>query len=301
MDMYQKREMRKNKKMNEKKKDLEKVSLGIAIMFGIYWIYSIFIQKNLNIQPIFKTIIGLVTLYIIGLFLFINITKKIPNTNIKKSKVNGKSITLCFLLQFTAFMIMSVLVNIFANISGQELSTDLNTLTPYMIFMLTVFNPIVEEFVFRKVFADKLLKYGELFYMMVSSFCFAIVHGVSLGIPQIIYTFILGMIWSYLFVKTGNIKLPILLHSLSNIFGSIIIQTLQGISMEITGMYSIFMMMLAIIGLICFIKNKKRVELDNKNKLLDKTIIKEMFTNKGIIFYTLLTISMMIIKNIAKH
>lgn len=287
--------------MNEKKKDLEKVSLGIAIMFGIYWIYSIFIQKNLNIQPIFKTIIGLVTLYVIGLFLFINITKKIPNTNIKKSKVNGKSITLCFLLQFTALMIMSVLVNIFANISGQELSTDLNTLTPYMIFMLTVFNPIVEEFVFRKVFADKLLKYGELFYMMVSSFCFAIVHGVPLGIPQIIYTFILGMIWSYLFVKTGDIKLPILLHSLSNIFGSIIIQTLQGISMEITGMYSIFMMMLAIIGLICFIKNKKRVELDNKNKLLDKTIIKEMFTNKGIIFYTLLTISMMIIKNIAKQ
>lgn len=284
--------------MNEKKKNLEKVSLGIAIMFGIYWIYSLFIQKILNIQPIFKTIIGLVTLYVIGLFLFINITKKIPNTNIKKSKVNGKSITLCFLLQFTALMIMNVLVNIFANISGQELSTDLNTLTPYMIFMLIVFNPIVEEFVFRKVFADKLLKYGELFYMLVSSFCFAIVHGVSLGIPQIIYTFMLGMIWSYLFAKTGNIKLPILLHSLSNIFGSIIIQTLQGISMEITGMYSMFMMLLAIIGLICFIKNKKRVELDNTNKLLDKTIIKEMFTNKGIIFYTLLTISMMIIKNI---
>ncbi len=284
--------------MNEKKKDLEKVSLGIAVMFGIYWIYSIFIQKNLSIQPIFKTIIGLVTLYVIGLFLFINITKKIPNTNIKKSKVNGKSIILCFLLQFTALMIMSVLANIFANISGQELSTDLNTLTPYMIFMLTVFNPIVEEFVFRKLFADKLLKYGELFYMLVSSFCFAIVHGVSLGIPQIIYTFILGMIWSYLFVKTGSIKLPIILHSLSNIFGSIIIQTLQGISMEITGMYSMFMMLLAIIGLICFIKNKKMVELDNKNKLLDKTIIKEMFTNKGIIFYTLLTISMTIIKSI---
>lgn len=46
--------------MNEKKKDLEKVSFGIAIMFGIYWIYSIFIQKNLNIQPVFKTIIGFI-------------------------------------------------------------------------------------------------------------------------------------------------------------------------------------------------------------------------------------------------
>ncbi len=285
-------------KINEKKKDLEKVSLGIAIMFGIYWIYSVFIQKNLNIQPIFKSIIGLVTLYVIGLFLFINITNKIPNTNIKKSKINGKSITICFLLQFTALMIASVIANIFANISGQELSTDLNTLTPHMIFILTVFNPIIEEFVFRKKFADKLLKYGELYYMLVSSFCFAIVHGVSLGIPQIIYAFILGMLWSYLFVKTGNIKLPIILHSLYNIFGSIIIQTLQGISMEITGMYSTVMMLLAIIGLICFIKSKKSIELDNKNKLLDKTIIKEMFTNKGIIFYTLLTVSMMIIKSI---
>lgn len=203
-----------------------------------------------------------------------------------------------FLLQFTALMIMSILVNIFANISGQELSVDLNTLTPYMMFLLIVFNPIVEEFVFRKLFADKLLKYGELFYMLVSSFCFAIVHGVSLGMPQIIYTFILGMIWSYLFVKTGDIKLPIILHSLSNIFGSIIIQTLQGISMEITGAYSMFMMLLAIIGLIFFIKNKKMVELDNKNKLLDKKIIKEMFMNKGIVFYILLTISMMIIKSI---
>lgn len=40
--------------MNEKKKSLEKVSLGIAVMFGIYWIYLIFIQNSLDIQPIFK-------------------------------------------------------------------------------------------------------------------------------------------------------------------------------------------------------------------------------------------------------
>ncbi len=284
--------------MNKKKKDLEKVSFGIAIMFGIYWIYSVFIQKNLNIQPIFKTIIGLVTLYVIGLFLFINITKKIPNTNIKKGKVDGKSITLCFLLQFTAIMIMSILVNIFTKISGQELSTDLNTLTPYMIFMLTVFNPIVEEFVFRKLFADKLLKHGELFYIVVSSFCFAIVHGVALGVPQVIYTFILGIIWSYLFVKTGSLTIPIILHSLSNIFGSIIIQILQGISLEVVGIYSMFMMALAITGLTCFLSNKEKIKLDDKNKLFDKSIIKEMFTNKGIIFYSILTITMMIIKNI---
>lgn len=284
--------------MNEKKKSLEKVSLGIAVMFGIYWIYSIFIQNSLNIQPIFKTIIGLVSLYGMGLLLFIKIISKISNTKFEKNKVNGKTIVLCFLLQFTAIIIMSIITNIVTNISGQELSVDLNALTPYMLFMLLIFNPIIEEFVFRKLFADKLLKYGELFYMLVSSFCFAIVHGVSLGIPQIIYTFILGMIWSYLVVKTGSIKLSIILHSLSNLFGSIIIQTLQGISMEVLGMYSMFMMLLGIIGLICFIKNKKNIVLDNQNKLFDKNILKDIFTNKGIIVYIILTITMIILKNV---
>lgn len=284
--------------MIDKKKDLYKVSLGIGIMFGIYWIYSVFIQNNLNIQSMFKTIIGLISLYGVGLFAFMKILSKIPNFKIEKGKVNGKTITLCFLLQFTAIIIMSLITNIISSISGQEISAELNTLTPYMIFMLLIFNPIIEEYVFRKLFADKLLKHGELFYMLVSSFCFAIVHGVSLGIPQIVYTFILGMIWSYLVVKTGSIKLSIILHSLSNLFGSIIIQLLQGISMEILGMYSMFMMLLGIIGFICFLKNKKKVELDNKNKLFDKTIIKEMFTNKGILVYSVITMTMIVLKNV---
>lgn len=282
----------------EKKKILEKIGFGIGSMFGIYWIYSVFIQNQLNIQPMFKTIIGLISLYVIGLFIFMKIIGKIPSAKIKQGKVNGKTIILCFLLQFTALITMSLITNLFANISGKEITTELNTLTLYMIFMLLVFNPIIEEFVFRKLFADKLLKYGELFYMLVSSFCFSIVHGVSLGVPQIIYTFILGMIWSYLVVKTGNIKLSVILHALSNLFGSIIIQILQGVSLEIAGMYAMFMMVLAIIGLILFIKNKKKINIDNNNKFFNKTIFKEMFTNKGIIFYILLTIVMIVFKNL---
>ena len=45
-------------------------------------------------------------------------------------------------------------------------------------------------------------------------------------------------------------------------------------------------------------KNKKKVELDNKNKLFDKTIIKEMFTNKGILVYSLITMTMIVLKNV---
>lgn len=108
----------------KKEKVLEKIGLGIAFMFGIYWIYSVFIQEKLNIQPMFKTIIGLISLYGIGLFIFMKIIKKLPNTKIKQGKVSGKSIILCFLLQFTALIIMSLITNLFANISGKEITTE---------------------------------------------------------------------------------------------------------------------------------------------------------------------------------
>jgi len=283
--------------MMEKQKDLEKVGIGIAVMFAIYWIYAIFLQDHLDMQPMVKKGIGLISLYGIGFYLFMTIIRKIPDTKLKKGKVSGKTVLLCFLLQFTALMIMSLLTNVLSAISKKAIATDLNTLTPYMVFLLVIFNPIAEEFVFRKVFANKLLQYGELFYMLVSSFCFAIVHGVSQGMPQIIYTFILGLIWSYLVVKTGSIKLSIVLHALSNLFGSIVIQLLQTTTTTtIVGMYSLFMMVLAVGGFVCFIINKKKLKIDDKNKLWNAAIVKTMFTNKGILFYTAVTVCMMVLK-----
>lgn len=282
--------------MNDKVKDLEKVSFGIATMFGLYWTYSCFIKQHLPIADGFKTILGLVILYILGLGLFIYITHKIPVQKYKKRKISFPSILLCFLLQFTSILVLTVIGNVSTALSGHNTSTTLDTTSPYMLFMLLIFNPIMEEFVFRKLFADKLLKYGERFYILVSSFCFAIVHGVSLGIPQIVYTFILGMIWSYLMVKTGDITLVIIMHALSNLFGSIILQTLLGVSTIAAGLYSMLLLLLGIIGLILFFINKKKIVLDGDTGIVRKTIIKDMLTNKGIIFYITLTVIVMLLK-----
>ena len=282
--------------MNNKSKDLEKVSFGIAIMFGMYWIYACFIKQYLPINNEWKTIIGLVMLYVLGLGLFVRITHKIPIFLYEKKKISFQSILLCFLLQFTAIWILTVFVNISAVLSGNNTSIEMDTTSLYMLFMLLIFNPIIEEIVFRKLFADKLLRYGERFYILVSSFCFAIVHGVSLGIPQIVYTFILGMIWAYLMVKTGDIKLTIIMHALSNLFGSIIIQTLLGVSMMAAGVYSMLLILLGIIGLVLFLMHKKKIVLDGDSGLIRKTIIKEIVTNKGILFYAVLTIIVMILK-----
>lgn len=282
--------------MNNKTKDLEKVSFGIGMMFGIYWIYSCFIKQHLSISNGLKTVIGLLVLYGVGLGLFAWITNKIPSQKLSKKKISCKTILLCLLLQFSAIWVLTILVNVSEILGIGNFSTDINATSPYMLFMLLIFNPIIEEFVFRKMFADKLIKYGERFYILVSSFCFAIVHGVSLGIPQIVYTFILGILWSYLMVKTGDLKLVIIMHALSNLFGSVVIQVFLAKSMVLAGMYSMLLIMLGIIGFILFMINKKQIILDGSKGLFKKATLKDVFSNKGIIFYLALTVIVMILK-----
>lgn len=284
--------------MDSKKKSIEKIGFGIAIMFLISWIWAIFIRNKLNLTSIQNTIIGIIVLYVIGLCLFKLIIKNIPNYKIEKGKISLKELVLCFLLQFSSILVMSVLTVILSKITGNEIGGEIDALTPLMLFQLLIFNPIIEEYVFRKLFADKLLKHGELLFMLTSSFCFSIVHGVSLGIPQILYTFILGMIWSYVYIKSGNLLVPIILHSLSNLFGSVIIQSLQSVSQIAVSIYSMCIMLMGIVGIILFFSNKKKIKIDNDNKLITKLALKDIFFNKGILFYIIITITMFMFKNI---
>ena len=276
--------------MNHKRKDLERITFGIAVMFGIYWIYSYLLKQHLTVSDGMKTILGMGVLYGLGLGLFLGITRDIPVSSYEKRKVSPKMVMLCFLLQFTAILVLTVLVNIADFAGGNGTTAQINAVSGYMLFLLLIFNPVAEEFVFRKLFADKLLKHGERFYVLVSAFCFALVHGVSLGLPQIVYTFILGVIWAYLLVKTGDMKLVILLHALSNLFGSIITQTLLGISEVAAGGYAMGLIVLGILGLVLFFVHRNKLVLDAEPGLIQGTILKELLSNKGVIFYVVLTV-----------
>jgi membrane protease YdiL (CAAX protease family) len=279
--------------MENKAKDLKKVSFGIAIMFVVYWIYRFFIGKHLHISDSLKSIISTIVLYVVGLGLFVFITKDVTEDKYKKENLSTKTYLTCFFLQFCALVVFILATGLLVNIT-KTVPTERDNLSFHMLFSLLVFAPVVEELVFRHFLASKLLKYGQPFYILVSSFCFCIVHGVSLGIPSIIYTFLLGLNWSYLMVKTGNILIPIIFHSLSNLFGGILPQIIMSISDQLFSIYVILAIILAIVGLILFIRNKK--DFTFEDKIFSQNNLKQLFTNKGIIFLILATISFMLIK-----
>jgi membrane protease YdiL (CAAX protease family) len=290
--------------MNKKTKDLEKTALGIAVMFGLFWIYSIFARPHLSFQEIVKGVLGIALLYVVGLGLFIFITKNVskePYARKEKSGVSVKTLILCFLLQCSAFMILNVLAIATSIFGGTSPSSEITPMTKSMLFMLLIFNPVVEEYVFRHLFASRLLKYGERFYILASAWCFAVVHGVSVGFAHIVYTFILGLIWAYLTVKSGNIVLAIIMHAVSNLFNAVIIQLLgASISIEVMAVYSFLIIALGVIGLILFFINRKKIVLDGTSGLLDSGAVKDLFTNKGILLYTAFTLIVIVLKNIIK-
>ncbi len=289
--------------MTNKAKDLEKAALGIAVMFGLYWLYSMVAKPHLPFSEETRGVAGLAVLYGAGLGLFALITKNVskhPYVHKEKSKVPIKTVFLCFLLQCTAFTVLNVLSIAISLFGGTSSSTKTLPMTSSMLFVLLVFNPVVEEFVFRHLFATRLLKYGERLYILTSAYCFAILHGVSIGFVHICYTFILGLIWAYLTVKSGSVVLAILMHAVSNLFNSVMIQLLLDTSIKALAVYSVLIMGLGVTGLILFIKNRKKVVTDDAPGILDKQTIKDLLSNKGVLFYTALTFITMVLKGVIK-
>ena len=79
------------------------------------------------------------------------------------------------------------------------------------IVMITILAPIVEEFFFRGVILQRLIKKTSVWGgILISSLLFGILHA------DIIGAFIFGVITALLFIRTGNLLIPILVHMLNN-------------------------------------------------------------------------------------
>lgn len=83
------------------------------------------------------------------------------------------------------------------------------------IICLGILVPIAEELVFRGLMYKR-LRYGLPFLpaALYGAFAFAIFHG---NMVQMIYAFVLGMLFSYMYEKYGSVKAPIFAHIMMNL------------------------------------------------------------------------------------
>ena len=133
-------------------------------------------------------------------------------------------------------MIMIVLLNIFFSYGMLYLSNCLVRFIPpgsflfpaksiggfaglFSLVSVILISPIAEELVFRGIFLNKLkLVVPTVFAVLISSLLFASLH--SFG--GIISAFVFGVCMAVLYLKTGNILVPILAHFINNLLSETI-------------------------------------------------------------------------------
>lgn len=79
--------------------------------------------------------------------------------------------------------------------------------------------PIFEEYMFRKIICDRVVKYGQGMAIIMSGLMFGLFHG---NFNQFFYAFTIGCFFAFIYVKTGMLRYTIGLHMIVNFIGSVI-------------------------------------------------------------------------------
>lgn len=120
----------------------------------------------------------------------------------------------CMLANYPSFFIQE-----FFGVFGYEPSGDpfenarSVPLFALQLFTVAILVPVMEEFAFRGVLLSALRRHGTGFAIVCSSLIFSLVH---LDFANVVFAFIAGLTFGYLYVRTGNLWITIAIHALNN-------------------------------------------------------------------------------------
>ncbi len=102
--------------------------------------------------------------------------------------------------------------------------------------VMVVAAPLCEEWFFRRVLMNRLLRYGEWPAALISGLLFGLIHG---NLSQFFYAAALGVFFGLIYARTGRLRYGILLHALINFFGSFYVTWASRLPEELGSMASL--------------------------------------------------------------
>ncbi|MEG2833141.1 MAG: type II CAAX endopeptidase family protein [Ruthenibacterium sp.] len=167
-----------------------------------------------------------VPLYAVGVPIFMLLLRSMPNYAApeKHSLPPKKLLTYLILCLGAVYIcnIVSIGINSFLSfLKGSVISNPLadvvsNSGFVYNLLIGCIVAPVGEEFFFRKWLYGKIGQYGTRTYVLLGGFLFALMHG---NLSQLLYAFVVGMIFCYLYAQTGKLCYTIGLHIIVNLCG----------------------------------------------------------------------------------
>ncbi|MDO5649731.1 MAG: CPBP family intramembrane metalloprotease [Gallicola sp.] len=210
----------------DKSKIVIQVSLCLIIWFGLMKLSAYGIDRIGQNWPEVLRLILTTMIIPYGLFMpiiiiFLKRVDRVDKNN--QSSLDLNDWVKLMIVQTGLSMFVMTLVNILLTIAGVRIENNfIDRVNQHFVFyfiLLILFNPLAEEYFFRRVLLNPLRRVGEKEGIIISACLFALPHAFSQGIGQMFSTFVLGIIWAWLMVKTNKLRYPVLLHSFANLYG----------------------------------------------------------------------------------
>ena len=176
---------------------------------------------------------------------------------------------------------------------------------PLKFVVIVILAPLLEEYVCRKQLIDRTRQYGEKTAVLLSALVFGLLHQ---NLFQFFYAFALGLVFAYIYTRTGRLRYSVAIHCIINFMGSVIAPwlvsmtneaALSGIdpfalppSLLLTALYGMFLIGMSIAGLVLLIsKSRQLIWKEAAAPLPRGTAAKTVYLNVGMVLYILLCIA----------
>lgn len=199
--------------------------------------------------------------------------------------------------EFVHYLILSIGLLFLFNIVGTYLNYLISlvkgsqagniveqSLTSYSIpqaFLLTVISaPIGEELLFRKCIFRAVGCYGEKAFLFTSASLFMLMHGNVIQYP---YAFAVGLVFGWVYLRTGSIWYSIFLHAIVNFVGGILPLLGEDVPAIMVGLSILYLVSSGYA--IWIIWRKRYFRVRNKPELLEGALDAALI-NPGMMLFT---------------
>lgn len=266
-----------------------------------------------------------VPLYVVAVPLGLLVMKGLPAERPEDHPLGGKG--------FLVFLLIGYCLMYGGNLIGTLLSFLLSGGTaqnaildfamdsnPIKILFMVILAPTIEEYIFRRQLIDRTVRYGEKTAVLLSALTFGLLHQ---NLFQFFYAFGLGLVFAYIYTRTGRLRYSVGLHAIINFLGSVVaplilsmvdLEALANLDPAATDtemlllmgdmlpglvvymLYAFLMMGLAIAGLVLLIvHHRKLLWKDAPSPLPEGTAFKTVYCNIGMGLFGLLCLCMTVL------
>lgn len=236
------------------------ICMGVIIYCLALYFSILFLSSS---PYLLLAIMPLTIILVVGFCVIIGNLDYVNSFKLKKFSIKKFFLLLIFYLGMynIATFAMNELVSIFPSL--QDSLEKISSVISYDNFYLTtlcvaILPAIAEELLFRGVMLTSFnKKYGKVAAVIISALIFGIYH---MNIPQGIYAFILGIALGYVYLKSGSLFVPMILHFLNN-FYAVLSGFIDSLNFEINTIGIIILLVssvLMIISSLYFLRNKRK-------------------------------------------